>query len=87
MTRWLLKFALVLAIAPIPFASASPTTQPDAAPSGPIVHRLPDIKEFKLFPNPRLNVIPPFFILPKEMKPHGQSFQFNGLTVYIEPIA
>jgi hypothetical protein len=95
MNRWLMKSAIALAIAPISAISASPTTRPDATSRPPTTRefdRLYKIEpwkglpEWKGWPDYSKSLVPSVVAPRFDVKPHGRSFQFNGVTVYIEPV-
>jgi hypothetical protein len=97
MNRWLIGSALAIAVGPVSVTSASPDTRP--AP-GPTTRSIPDLNQFHFFdfapekdfqqwkglPDFGEDVVPSFVVPPTQVKPHGPSFQFNGLTVYVEPV-
>jgi hypothetical protein len=97
MNRWLIRSVLGLAIVPVGVASASPTTRPEVEPKMPSIKDFGGFHLFKLEPRnglPKWNEWPdyrqysvPSQVAPQfDIKPHGRSFQFNGVTVYIEPV-
>lgn len=70
--------------------TTSPTTAPDLSqpslPDQPLQHFELQLKPLnpKL---PRLSATPYIDVAPNRIiKPYGPSFQFNGLTVYVEPL-
>lgn len=101
MTR-LIGFLVVLLTSIATAAALAGAAAPATRPASPVpgVFDSPDIDslykqlprlqggclELKLLPNVRLMPAPTTSFPPTGIEPYGQSFQFNGLTVYVEPI-
>jgi len=101
MIRWLATSIVTLTAVALTPVSASPTppTQPSVAAIGGQVLDLArldrqleqQLHEMDLLQLGQLRALPEFHFdvqaTPYDIKPYGTPFRFNGLTVYVEPIA
>jgi hypothetical protein len=97
MYRRLIGFALAIVVVPDSVSRASPTTRPAPEATMPSIRDFDHLYLFSLPPGqglPQWKGLPdsskglsPVVVNPRfELRPHGRSFQFNGVTVYIEPV-
>ena len=91
MYRRLIGFALAIVVVPDSVSRASPTTRPAPEATMPSIRDFDHLYLFSLPPGQGLpdssKGLSPVVVNPRfELRPHGRSFQFNGVTVYIEPV-